>query len=171
MDTTRAKMQRGFDLLYTDSPAKRFPLFKMFFKNHAKLLTSVKKMLVEMTIFAPSTIFHLNYRLALLQGHAAKRCQCACGILRKCSVLICMFADTLHTAPGPWWWGIAQAAVQVSHRNCSAKLPQTEQFLWCWGRCNLGSLTVEPAPRKGMWWNTFAVSTARIPAAPVPALL
>lgn len=80
---------------------------------------------------------------------------------------ICMFAGTLHTVPPPWGWGIAQrvglpvtiytTGVQVSHRNCSANLPQTEQFLWWWGRGNLGPLTpVEPTPREGTWWNTFA---------------
>lgn len=123
-----------------------------FFENHAKLLTSVKKMLVEIIIFSPSTTSPLNYRWVLLQGHVAKWCQSACGILCKCKALISVFAGTLHTVPSPWWWGIAQTVglpviiyttvVQVSHRNCSANLPQTEQFLWWWGRCNLGSLTL-----------------------------
>lgn len=152
MDNTRAKMQRGFDLLYTGSPAKKYSPFKtFFFENHAKLLTSVKKMLVEIIIFSPSTTSPLNYRWVLLQGHVAKWCQSACGILCKCKALISVFAGTLHTVPSPWWWGIAQTVglpviiyttvVKVSHRNCSANLPQTEQFLWWWGRCNLGSLT------------------------------
>lgn len=152
-NTTRTKMQRGFDLLYTGSAAKNFLLFKMLFENHAKFLTSVKKMLVEIINVGPSIKFCLSYRLDLMQGRAAKWCQSACGKfnsvqMQGLNLHVCRHSPQpqvhaggeLHTVGHPVM--IYTPLVQVSHRNCSASLPQTEQFLWWQGRYNLGSLTL-----------------------------
>lgn len=140
----------------------------MFFENHAELLTSVKKMLVEITSVGPSTTFCLSYTLC------------------KGSARICMFADTPHTAPSPWWWGIAQTvalpviiyttAVQESHKNCSANLPPTEQFLWWWGRCNLGSLTLysqlqEQIGDETLFQGQFSAARSADPSCPCPSLV
>lgn len=55
-NTTRAKMQTGFDLLHTGSPAKKFSLLKIWFKNFVfweSRKTSVERMIIEIIIFDP----------------------------------------------------------------------------------------------------------------------
>lgn len=155
-NTTRTKR---FDLLYTGSAAKKFPLFKMFFENPAKLLTSVKKMLVEIINVGPSIKFCLNYRLPLLQGHAAKWCHVANLILCKCRAWICIFADTPHTSPRPWWGGIAHsgAACDDLHSfsaSVTQKLLSNRIIPLVTGEMQF-RVSEDSIPRTSRWWNIF----------------